>query len=109
MNKKMILPLLTVFLFSSCHKAENETIFTESIPDTESIVQTTTAESSISVPEPSEPVRKLLLYYSYIVSKNKLPIIYVLPHLKFYIKATFISNIILNIKNDFVCYIRKHC
>ena len=49
MNKKMIIPLLTVFLFSSCHKAENETIFTESIPGIESIVQTTTAESSISV------------------------------------------------------------
>ena len=56
MNKKMILPLLTVFLFSSCHKAENETLFTESIPDTESIVRTTTAESSISVSEPSETV-----------------------------------------------------
>lgn len=57
MNKKMILPLLTVFLFSSCHKAENETLFTESIPDTESIARTTTAESSISVPGPSETVR----------------------------------------------------
>lgn len=56
MNKKMVLPLLTVFLFSSCHKAENETLFTESIPDTESIVRTTIAESSISVPEPSETV-----------------------------------------------------
>ena len=56
MNKKMILPLLTVFLFSSCHKAENETLFTESIPDTESIVRTTIAESSISVYEPSETV-----------------------------------------------------
>ncbi len=56
MNKKMILPLLTVFLFSSCHKAENETLFTESIPDTESIARTTTAESSISVSEPSETV-----------------------------------------------------
>lgn len=99
----MIIPLLTVFLFSSCHKAENETLFPEPIPDTESIVRTTTAGSSIIVSEPSETVRKLLLYYSYIVSKNKLPIIYVLPHLKFYIKATFISNIILNIKNDFVC------
>lgn len=56
MNKKMIIPLLTVFLFSSCHKAENETLFPESIPDTESIVRTTTAESSISVSEPSETV-----------------------------------------------------
>lgn len=52
----MILPLLTVFLFSSCHKAENETLFTESIPDTESIVRTTTSESSISVSEPSKTV-----------------------------------------------------
>ena len=60
MNKKMILPLLTVFLFSSCHKAENETLFTESIPDTESIARTTTAESSISVPGPSETVRKVM-------------------------------------------------
>lgn len=56
MNKKMIIPLLTVFLFSSCHKAENETLFPESIPDTESIVRTTTAESSIIVSEPSETV-----------------------------------------------------
>lgn len=52
----MIIPLLTVFLFSSCHKAENETLFTESIPDTESIVRTTTAGSSISVSEPSKTV-----------------------------------------------------
>lgn len=52
----MIIPLLTVFLFSSCHKAENETLFPESIPDTESIVRTTTAESSIIVSEPSETV-----------------------------------------------------